>query len=158
MLEKKIFIIDDVLSAEECEELIEFYMINGPTHEWISTYPMTIDMTNDFLKSKVDLIENTINDLLLEKISVDWCQIVSWPQGTGQILHHDIASANTVFTSITYLNSNYQGGKTYIVDDIEIVPKIGRTVAFDGNYYLHGVTEVTRNIRFTLPIWYKRSS
>jgi len=157
MLSKKIIILDDVLLPTECQTLIELYKLIGPSQEWNGTYPMTIDMTNYFLKSKVDLIKNTVNDLFPDNISVDWSQIVAWPQGSSQLLHHDTASTDTVLTSITYLNNNYQGGKTFIVDDIEVVPKVGRTVAFDGNHYLHGVTEVAGNFRYTLAIWYKRA-
>jgi len=155
MLEKRIIIIDDVLTEDECQLLTDFYMINGPTHEWRGTFPMSIDLTNDFLRSKVDTIANAINELLPKKISIDWCEIVEWPQGSSQAPHHDSAKSDTVFTSITYLNDNYQGGRTFIVDDIEIVPKVGRTVFFDGNYYLHGVSTIFNNNRYTLPIWYK---
>lgn len=156
MLSKKIFIIDDVISREECETLIDFYMLNGPTHEWHGTFPLGINLANDFLLSKVQMIENAVNELLAEKITVDWCEIVAWPQGTSQAAHYDTASPETAFTSITYLNDGYIGGRTFIVDDIEVVPKIGRTVYFDGKYYLHGVTEIFGNTRFTLPIWYKK--
>ena len=130
MLEKRIIIIDDVLTEDECRLLTDFYMINGPTHKWRGTFPMSIDLTNDFLRSKVDTIANAINELLPKKISIDWCEIVAWPQGSSQAPHHDSTKSDTVFTSITYLNDDYQGGKTFIVDDIEIVPKVGRTVFF----------------------------
>jgi len=157
MLEKKIIILDDVLSHEECRTLIDFYLATGPTHTWRGTFPMMINLADDFLKSKVGSVENAINELLPEKITVDWCEVVAWPQGSSQAVHHDTASLETVFTSITYLNSDYRGGRTFIVDDIEVVPKVGRTVAFDGNHYLHGVTEVAGNFRYTLAIWYKRA-
>ena len=157
MLSKKIIILDDVLSPTECQTLIDFYMLNGPTHDWRNTFPMAVDLSNGFLRSKVSAIENAVKRLLPEKITVDWCEIVAWPQGSSQAVHHDTARPETVFTSITYLNSDYRGGRTFIVNDIEVVPKMGRTVAFDGNHYLHGVTEVDRNTRYTLPIWYKRA-
>jgi hypothetical protein len=156
MLSKKIIILDDVLSHKECETLIKCYKDHGATHEWRGTFPMTIDPTNDFLRSIVGSVENAINELLSKKITVDWCEIVAWPKGSGQSAHYDTASPETVFTSITYLNDRYTGGRTFIVNDIEVVPKVGRTVAFDGNHYLHGVTEVTDNFRYTLPIWYKK--
>lgn len=96
--------------------------------------------------------------MLEEKIAVDWCEIVDWPAGSDQALHLDTSSDHTMFTSITYLNDDYRGGRTHIKDDLEIIPKVGRTVYFDGNFYLHGVTLVERGTRYTLPIWYKNSS
>ena len=42
-----------------------------------------------------------------------------------------------------------------ILNDIKLIPKIGRTVYFDGNHYMHGVSNIEKNIRYTLPIWYK---
>jgi len=116
---------------------------------------MTINLGDPFLLDKVSKITDSINHMLEEKISVDWCEIVDWPPGSDQDLHIDTASDQTVFTSITYLNDDYQGGRTYIKDDVEIIPKVGRTVCFDGNHYLHGVTLIEKGTRFTLPIWYK---
>lgn len=154
-LKNKIFILDDVLSESDCTNLIEYYNNHGCTHIWNGTYPMTIDLSNRYLKTKVGIIESLINRFLNNSIEVEWCEVVKWPPGTVQNLHHDTSSPATVFTSITYLNVDYSGGRTYIKDDIEIVPKIGRTVYFDGKHYLHGVTPVLNNTRYTLPIWYK---
>ena len=155
-LNNKIFILDDLLSATECQNLIEFYENTDQSFDYNGTFPMNIDLKDTFLRTVVGKIDSAINSLIEEKIEIDWCQIVKWPCGSGQKLHFDTTSESTVFTSITYLNDGYQGGRTYIKDDIEIVSKIGRTVFFDGNFYLHGVTEVTDNVRYTLPIWYKR--
>ena len=152
----KIFILDMVLSPNDCESLIDYYRSHGATHEWNGTRPMTMNLIDQFLKSKVSSILDRINLCLDGTLAIDWCEIVEWPEGSRQNLHYDDANNNTVFTSITYLNDDYLGGRTYIKDDIETVPKIGRTVCFDGNHYLHGVTEVTQGTRYTLPIWYKK--
>ena len=79
----------------------------------------------------------------------------------------DIAEESTIFSSVTYLNDNFTGGETYIINDItlrkhvrdlsvKISPKTGRTLYFDGKQYEHGVTEVKDSHRYTLAIWYKK--
>ena len=151
----KIIIIDKVLTPMDCQELIQYYKNLGHTHEWNGTFPMAIDNSNYFLMEKVLKIEKKISNFFDNKIKIDWCEIVKWPIGSYKPNHFDVGSDETVFTSVTYLNDDYRGGETYIVDDIKVIPKIGRTVFFDGNYYEHGVSRVKNNIRYTLPIWYK---
>jgi len=153
-LKSKIIILDDVLSQSECQELIQFYHSNGFTHEWNNTFPMTIDLNNEFLNKNVKKIEKAVNELLPKKLKADWSQIVKWPTKSYHNPHHDFALDQTVFTSITYLNDDYAGGKTFFVDDMKVTPKIGRTVCFDGQFYEHGVSEIVLGERYTLPIWY----
>lgn len=150
-----IFIIDDVLSKQECDDLIYFYNNVGPTHQWGTTFPMSIDKKNVLLFEKPQKICNKINEYINPKIEIDWCEIVKWPENSNQNFHFDEANKDTIFTSITYLNSDYDGGNTMILNDIKLIPKIGRTVYFDGNHYMHGVSNIEKNIRYTLPIWYK---
>jgi len=155
-LNKKIIILDNVLTQEDCENLINFYNTKGTFIEkFRDVYPMPINLNEKFLFLNVEKIIKNINDLLKNKLKIDWCQIVKWPENSLQSDHFDNAETSTVFTSITYLNTNFIGGKTYFVNDIEIVPKIGRTIYFDGKYYKHGVTRVEKDTRYVLPIWYK---
>jgi hypothetical protein len=140
----KIIIIDNILSKNDCEDLVNYYNIHGPTLKWTNSFPMSIDLSNEFLKSFVLKIEQSINELLKNKLSVDWCGIVKHPIGSDMNLHKDYASDATVFTSITYLNDSFDGGETYIPNDMKIIPKTGRTLFFDGQFYTHGVTEVKK--------------
>lgn len=151
----KIIILDDVLSSDECATTIEYYKKNGPTHQWHTFFPRHVFLEEYDSLPVIKKIFLSVTAQLNIDIDIDWCEIVYWPQGAQQDLHYDTSSANTVFTSITYLNDDYKGGKTFFEDDIEFIPKIGRTVCFDGKHYFHGVTEVTEGDRFTLPIWYK---
>src|SRR3546814_21190338 len=60
------------------------------------------------------------------------------------------------------LNDDYDGGHTVIrphgdeTDDhnIEIVPRVGRTVFFHGAYHDHCVSEVSGGERYTIPMRY----
>jgi hypothetical protein len=151
----KIIIIDNILSKNDCEDLINYYNIYGPTHQWTTFFPMSIDLSNEFLKFFVLKIEQSINELMKDKLSIDWCEIVRHPIGSNMNPHKDYRSDATVFTSVTYLNDSFSGGETYMSNDMKITPKTGRTLCFDGKFYRHGVTKVKENSRYTLPIWYK---
>jgi hypothetical protein len=153
MLDNKIIIVDNVLSPDECQELIQFFGFEGYDRELRGTKILSIDMDDIWLASKVNKITKSINQFF-NTIKPEWCEIVEWEEACFQPIHRDMSSPNTVFTSITYLNDDYQGGHTHFKDDMQVIPKVGRTVFFDGVHYLHGVTPVTSGTRYTLPIWY----
>ena len=157
----KIVIIDDVLTKSECLQAIkEFNIARLENSPQIGTFRDTIvfhtNNSNRFLLSLTSKIKNSIMTMT-DEIEVDWSQVVGWFEGSKQEYHTDNASAETVLTSITYLNENYSGGETSFLNDIQIVPKVGRTVYFNGAHYVHGVNEITNGIRYSLPIWYKIS-
>jgi hypothetical protein len=155
-LKKKIFIVDDVLSQFECNTLIEYYKTKGPTHQWQSFFPMSISKDDDYLTGFTRKILESVNCLLPSPIDIDWCEIVRWPSDSYMGSHRDLSKKETIFTSITYLNEDYEGGYTYLVNDMFFKPKIGRTVFFDGQCYEHGVSQITKGERYTIPIWYKK--
>ena len=150
--ENKIIILDSVLSKEECAFLIEFYHAHGFTHEWSGTFPMKIDFNDAFVNSCAFKIRDNIKFMLSEHLEIDWCEVVQWPINSFKNAHFDTASNQTVFTSVTYLNDDYDGGETFFVNDIKVTPKLGRTIYFDGQYYEHGVTKVENKTRYTLQI------
>ena len=144
--------IDNLISEEECNYCIDLHKRFGPSHQWGSFFPMMIDKIHE-VKPIVSKIENTAKQF--KPVEYDWGEIVYWPTKAYQDTHYDNTDEHTSLTSITYLNQDYDGGRTFFVGEMEIQPKIGRTIFFDGKYFLHGVSQVTRNSRFTLPIWYK---
>ena len=155
----KIVIIDDVLTKSECLQASkEFNVARFKGSSQIGTFRDTIvfhtNNTNKFLLSLTSKIKDSIM-FLTDEIEVDWSQVVGWFEGSKQDYHTDNASARTILTSITYLNDDYSGGETSFLNDIQVVPKTGRTVYFNGAHYVHGVNEITKGIRYSLPIWYK---
>ena len=153
--DNKILIIDNVFTQDECCALIEYYTHKGPTHKWQNFLPMTIQQDDEFLRPQIKRIENLAQSNFDKNIIIDWCEVVRWLVDAFQDLHFDTSNKNTILTSITYLNDQYEGGQTFIHEDIEIIPKIGRTVIFNGQFYKHGVKKVLSGSRYTLPIWYK---
>ena len=94
--------------------------------------------------------KNTNNILFPE-----WVEIVIWPQGSFQHSHNDVSRNSTKYTSITYLNNNYEGGKTYFtVENSTSKNNIGDTIMFDGIKHEHGVTPITKGTRYVLAVWY----
>lgn len=157
-LDKKIIIIDDVLSKEECEDAINtFQKYDFETEQFRDTFLLRVNNDHQNLINMACKIRDSIS-FLSKDIAIDWSQVVQWAPNSRQNYHKDTASDRTILTSITYLNDEYVGGETSIENDINIIPKTGRTVYFDGNYYVHGVNEITRGVRYTFPIWYKHIS
>ena len=94
----------------------------------------------------------------IQKISkyhyANYFQLTKWNTGCAAEAHKDIQ--NHIWSSILYLNDDYDGGETYYEDGSFFKPKQGRIIFFDGQYYKHGVKEVLRNPRYTLATWYKK--
>ena len=151
-LNNKIIVLDDVLSESECTNMM---IQHNPTHEWNGTYPMHVFKSNNTIMKYMNRIRKQVSKNVNYNLKIDWCEIVRWPVGSYKLRHFDGASDKTIFTSITYLNQSYIGGNTYIVDDMVFHPKTGRTIAFDGQFYEHGVAPIDMSDRYTMSIWYK---
>ena len=155
----RIIIADKIISKSECDYLIQLFENNPQYHRpYIEYTSMVIPPSrNRWLQ---DILSEVISAVDYE-IVIEWCEIAKRPPGSGHPKHFDITSDKTIFTSVTYLNNDFNGGRTYIIDDVinykgfEIPPKIGRTLYFDGKCYEHGVTTVTDGDRYTLAIWYE---
>ena len=158
-----ILILDDVLSNEECSNLINVYEDNIEyiiSHGEPKIYPLGIhsirNNKNIVIEAfkKVNTKISKFLDWNIEPINIE---IVKWPENSWQVYHKDITKDKIVYnlSSITYLNENFSGGSLQMIDCTKIKPKLGRTVIFEGCKYEHGVEPVQYNDRYTLPIWYK---
>jgi hypothetical protein len=146
----RITIVDNFISNEQIEYLLNFYKNNIHLRKkWNTTFPINITGLFKDLENKY----NCFN----KKNCVDWFEIVHWPKGSFQEFHKDSASQNTVLTSITYLNNDFVGGETVFEDGTIIKPKKGRTLFFDGQYYTHKVNLIKKGNRYTVPVWYKKT-
>ena len=153
-----IVILDDVLTNDECNQLINIYEENKEKtkiHGDPIFYPLDLDLINsDFTTSILKKLEQ-IAQLGNENVVIDWAQIVKWNPDTYMNPHIDHNSNETVLTSVLYLNDNYEYGSTYFTEGSIIKSKTGRILIFDGKKYEHGVDKILNNYRYTLPIWYK---
>ena len=140
------------MSKNECIDALNLY---DPTHVWSGTYPMTVNKSDKKIMKYMNKIRKQVSKNINHNLEIEWCEIVRWPIGSSKKPHLDSQSDKTKLVSITYLNQSYTGGNTYIVDGMVCTPKIGRTLCFDGHFYVHGVTPIDWNDRYTMSIWYK---
>ena len=155
---------DNFISTQDCQKLINYHHKNKKkikkhvtTYDGkIWNYPLPLQKTsffnNNFLKLQQDL--NYIAKILNNSV-LDYVHLVRWPIGSFQPIHKDTTENQTTLSSILYLNSDYEGGETYLEDGTVFKPREGRVLFLDGLYYGHGVSTVLKKERYTLAVWYK---
>ncbi|HTW35335.1 MAG TPA: 2OG-Fe(II) oxygenase [Rhizomicrobium sp.] len=94
----------------------------------------------------------------------DTAQLVRWHEGQELTPHadniepdgHPNATPHRAFSSLIYLNDDYDGGETYFPGyGVRLAPSAGALVLFGaGPQYVHGVTRVTRGQRYTYAGWF----
>ena len=147
----KVVIQDKFLNKNQCKRLINFYNSQPHKFKFNTTIPLNINKIGpQFLKDKINQAGRDINNSV-----IDWVEIVKWPSpNIGKALHLDMASASTILSSIIYLNDNYEGGHTYFEDGTTFAPLTGRAIFFDGQYYCHGVSSISKGPRYTIATWF----
>ena len=103
-------------------------------------------------------------DVYKRQIYPDTAQIVGWKEGMEMRPHADNMmpdggpnnSPHRNYTTIIYLNDDYEGGNTYFPSlGVRVAPKAGSLVVFGAGYeYVHGVTMVTRGKRYIYSGWF----
>src|SRR5262249_28856842 len=99
-----------------------------------------------------------------EPLYSDTAQLVRWHEGIELPPHVDNMepdgspniSPHRSFSSVLYLNDAYEGGETYFPGHgIRIKPLPGALILFGaGPEYVHGITRVTRGMRYTYAGWF----
>jgi len=85
-------------------------------------------------------------------------RICRWLPGDAMSLHNDRSEKlNDLmdFSSLIYLNDNYEGGELFFKDKI-IKMKALSCIVFESNEKnMHGVLEIKKGKRYTIPSWYQ---
>lgn len=164
---------EDFLTPQQCQDIIDKSITLDiwepiPGSVWdkrIIKHPLIHkNMPNDIfntVKNAIlrlkEFIEFQYN--LDKEIYPDMVAINRWFSGMSQAPHSDDMK-HTNFTglegrkfgAIIYLNTEYEGGKTYYPDHgVEITPKVGMLAVHPGDVeHLHGVSEVHNGMRYTI--------
>lgn len=159
MFDNDYTVIDNVLTKDDCEQLIGVY----------NQYPSNLEQGYNYtFKAVVSRFDRKpINDLVKEKLSTIMRHVpedlmVQRAHVERREYEHpahfdERAGEYGMFTTVLYLNDDFDGGHTFInMNDerIEIKPETGRLVAYNGHKLEHGVTNISNGVRYTLPIWY----
>jgi hypothetical protein len=147
------------LTESQCKYLIEFYKSYFPQYgiKFCEGYNHLINLWN--LKDKFEFV-NELHDRLVEHIkpiynddvTVDYFEICERFPNTAMDFHKDYNHQK--YTSIIYLNDDFEGGET-MIENISIKAEMGKIVTFEGSKLMHGINEIKKASRFSMPIWYK---
>ena len=160
---------DNFLEEDECENLIRIFddwSIRSTKHRdihFLHLYNIEMDLSDEQFCNKIcERINKRINQITNKKYFMEAVNLSFWPENSKQNFHIDKARMQTDYTSITYLNQNFQGGKTLVFEDanhmMTCTPKTGRLLCYDGKKHYHGVTPIESQNRYTLNIWYSLDS
>ena len=143
--------IDKFLTKEICNYCINFYENNS-------------DHWQHFNKRQKIQLQNLLNrDLEINRLYLKYMklypnhklknmEIIKWPAGEYHDWHDDKIYYHK--TTITYLNEDYEGGRT-TVEDYTVKPKTGKIILFDAETK-HRVSMLTKGPRYVILAWYNK--
>jgi hypothetical protein len=163
--EDKIIILDEVLRPIEMEFLISecsnFSLSEDPSRhnfyqrKWITSKKSKLSY---FLKRSQEEFKNIVYDENYSlKILDIWINKVEAGDNSKEDYHID----DSEFTSITFLNDNFEGGNLQISkygDKKIIEPKKGKTVFFKGSALPHKVLNVNNGARYTMVTFWEKEN
>tara|TARA_R100001594_G_scaffold142777_1_gene190027 strand:+ start:412 stop:912 length:501 start_codon:yes stop_codon:yes gene_type:complete len=157
-------ILPEHVPSAVCSELIEVYENNKHSAKvWRDTKPLDLEnISNKEELNKCKLAIKYVNNAAVSFFGrdtyVELAEIVKWPTGSYQDYHTDVSRESTTFTSLTYLNDDFEGGETdFTTENFSVKPKVGRTILFDGKRFEHGVKKITEGVRYTFALWYSNN-
>ena len=150
---------NNLIPKEICSNILTHALTAPPSaqDEWTlrRIYSSPWIMQNKYTSQTVHFLSSILSNSLDNILYPEWVEVNEWPINSFQKCHVDSSRNHTKHTSITYLNSNYKGGKTKFTNfPLESENKIGDTIMFDGLEHEHEVTKITEGTRYTLAIWY----
>ena len=151
-----IILLDNFVALSECKQLIKLYdQYKHLAHQWLGSYPInTSKISHSLIKKILKRSEEVVQKYFDSKFIIEWAEIKRNPKGSAHPLHYDGTKITTTLASVTYLN-NTSSGQTLFKDGLQVTPKAGRMIIYDGKKYLHGVNKCLED-RYTIPIWYKK--
>lgn len=177
---EKIWIRNDFLSKEDLELFNSF--VRDPNswafdsshidHDFWKNRIIKIDRIAEPVKSPMIAAARRIEKIVggvngIDRLYPDTLEFVRWTKGYELTPHADAEFPDKSkhpfpyreFASMVYLNEDYIGGKLYFPNK-NYTPEVraGTLAFFPGTLeYLHGVTEVTEGVRYTMAMFWSRN-
>ena len=164
-----LLVIDDLFTPQECQEIIDYFARNADKIDRVTDHRLyerlwMVDKSDNnptgaFAARTIARIYNLIE----ETVHPQRAQLDCRHPGAMMNFHIDQVYSATAFTSVTYLNDDFEGGELVVRPygeesdgyDMVVKPRPGRTVFYNGGRLKHKVNEVVGGFRYSIPVWYK---
>ena len=168
--------LPNILDKDTCEQLINYYEKNpqlrrtGDAQQRFNDCTMTTDNIKGDLLIKVAALTNRLiikaaKFYNLEELYLDFQTLAKWEQGAEMAFHADNVTEDKQphwycgwrdYSSILYLNHDYEGGETIFKHQQQRQPPMqGTAILFPATYgYTHGVAKVEKGTRYTISSWF----
>ncbi|WP_165961084.1 2OG-Fe(II) oxygenase [Qipengyuania sediminis] len=174
---KPIGLVPDFISDGERKQLLHHARMPqarwntrlSPDDVWYARMIDPIDMPDKLLKLMAKIRRRAARHIaadygITQALYADTLQLVRWRPGDSQAPHADCEEPDgrpnqfpwRAFASIIYLNDEFEGGRIHF-PGLGLEPEIspGTLAYFPSTAdYLHGVTEVTSGLRYTMSCFY----
>jgi len=159
-------IIENFINKKDAKTLINFFEKNThlcydarEEHKHRNIHIMhiknkkIIELLNYYANKNVYFIDHLFKTKT--KLWTDM-RICRWLPGDTMILHNDRSGNDSMnFSSLVYLNDDYEGGELFFENEI-IKMKTLSCIVFESNEKnMHGVLEIKKGKRYTIPSWYQ---
>lgn len=165
-----IYEFSNLIDENLCDRLIEYFehsQIKNEQEVESFFYGRTVcfhEIKDITLRKKLEaFVHRVIQKSYVEYqefIFLHFCNIVKWHSGMNMNAHVDngIPELNMRhYTSICYLNDDYDGGETFLPEHkYTCAPKKGKVLIFP-SHYPHGVNLIKNNSRYTLAMWFTKN-
>ena len=175
---RPLLVVDNFLSPAVCRLLIEGFERNTERLDMTAADPywrarllyyQALDHEPAMQQAMREAQRGFVRDIAAfygcaEPLYSDTVHLVRWREGQSMQAHADNARPDGTpneypwrsFASVAYLNDDYEGGEIFFERlGRRIKPRAGMLVGFSGDLeHFHGVTEVTRGTRYTMPAWH----
>jgi hypothetical protein len=163
-----IYELDGLISDKTlCNKIIEYFESSNKrsTNQNQSSFKgrtlSLFDVEDCEIKKQISCLTYKITQisfsLYKKSIFPEFLDIVQWNPDMEMRPHTDNVGKTfnqRHYTSICYLNDNYNGGQTYLPEhNYFCTPKKGKVLIFPSNYP-HGVSKIKNNTRYTLAMWF----
>lgn len=166
-----IYIYRNFLTPERCKDYINFFESNS--NFWGNTiynvYGMGLDLPlrfneNSILKKDIEFIEDSFTKITIDahqtSVSLNEIHASKWETGSSGGYHaddsdldgNDNGGTHNVFSTILYLNDDYDGGEVYFKNqNISLKLDAGTVVSFKGDLsHVHKINEVLDGTRYNI--------
>jgi len=167
-LNKDFFIIENFYYKKDSIKLINYWENNkhlcSDTRAFHSKRNLHMDSINDnYIKHLLDYYffkKMIFIGHQFKKKLMPWqnqkSRICCWSKGESMDLHVDKNEKDDMeYSCIGYLNENYEGGLLFFKDGTKIKPKERSLIFFKSKNNYHGVSEIIKGKRYTIPLWFK---